>query len=164
MTKPKLHYRRNLPHYLYPGAVHFVTFRVADGVRLSDEAKDIVFQHCLNDIRRVIMHAFVVMSTHVHVLFTPRRDDQGESFTLAEITKGLKGASARRVNRLLGRKGSLWQDESLDRVMRNQKDFEDRKFYILCNPVEAHLVRSPHDYKWLWLEMVEPISLAKAAK
>ena len=164
MPRPRFHYRRNLPHYLYPGKPHFVTFRVIDGVRLNAAAKDVVFQHCLNDVRRVLMHAFVVMSTHVHLLFTPKRDESGESFTLAEITKGLKGTSARRVNQLLGRKGQLWQDESLDRVMRDHKDFEDRKFYILCNPVEAGLVRSPYDYKWLWIETTEPISLVKAAR
>ena len=54
------------------------------------------------------LHAFVVMPNHVHLLITPMEP-------LCEVTKWIKGASAREANRLLTRTGErFWQDESFD--------------------------------------------------
>lgn len=69
------------------------------------------------------MHAFVVMPTHVHMLFTPLFDEQDEAYPLAEIMNGIKGASSHSVNKLLGRKGRLWESESFDRITRSDADF-----------------------------------------
>lgn len=101
------------------------------------------------------LHAFVVMPTHVHILLTPLRNESGDSYTLAEITRGIKGASARRVNQANHRTGSLWQDESLDRVVRDDA-YESTILYIPGNPVAAFLVRHPKDYKWLWVNRAQP--------
>jgi hypothetical protein len=65
--------------------------------------------------------------------------------------KGIKGVSARRINQRLGRKGSLWQDESFDRIMR-AGEFEFKKNYIMANPVDAGLCKKPEEYPWLWLQ------------
>jgi hypothetical protein len=65
--------------------------------------------------------------------------------------EGIKGTSARRINQLLGRKGSLWQDESFDRIMRAE-EFEFKRNYIMANPVDAGLCERPEDYQWLWLQ------------
>ena len=70
-------------------------------------------------------------------------------FSLAEIMKGIKGPSAYHINRLLGRRGQLWQDESFDRIMRSQ-EFESKFDYICANPVDAGLCDRPEDYEWLW--------------
>jgi REP element-mobilizing transposase RayT len=158
-------YRRNLPHIQRLGAAHFLTFRTVKGLSLSDPAKDIAYKHCFEQHHhRVTLHAFVVMSNHAHLLFTPLLDSGQEFYSLAEISRRIKGPSAREINKLLNRRGALWQDEGMDRIVRGNKEFGERLAYIQENPVAARLVRSPHDYKWLWLETVEPISLAKAAK
>ena len=80
------------------------------------------------------LHAFVVMPNHVHLLLTPWKP-------LCEVTKWIKGVSARRANELLGRTGTpLWQDESFDHWARNQAQFERIREYIWNNPVKAGLV------------------------
>jgi REP element-mobilizing transposase RayT len=104
------------------------------------------------------------MSNHVHLLFTPALDQNQQFYSLAEISRHIKGASAREINKLLARTGALWQDEGMDRIVRNGDEFGERLAYIQENPVAAHLVRSPHDYKWLWIETPEPVTLAKAAR
>lgn len=101
------------------------------------------------------LHAFVVMPTHVHILFTPLRNDLGDSFTLAEITKGIKGASARRINQANNTSGSLWQDESLDSIVRDN-EYDKTVFYIMENPVAAGLVNDPKHYRWLWVNDEQP--------
>lgn len=157
VAKPiKYEYVRNLPHILEPDAPHFVTFNTQDGFRLPEHARDIVFKHCLHDhLRRLFMHAFVVMPTHVHLVFTPLRDAAGDSYTLAKIMQGIKETSARYVNELLKQRGSLWQDESLDRIVRDN-EYESTIFYILENPVAAGLVNDPNDYKWIWVNSAQP--------
>src|SRR4051812_3920052 len=96
------------------------------------------------------------MPTHVYLIFTPLRDDLGYSFTLAEIMNGIKGASAHSVNKLLKRKGSLWQDESTDRILRDDDELSDKLLYLMINPVRARLVKQPDNYPWLWRQAAQP--------
>src|SRR5690348_13551062 len=110
-------YRRNLPHIEKDGASCFVTFSTRGEFVLPEEARTLVFNHCLfENGRKVQMHAFVVMPTHVHLLFSPLESDKGELYLLAEIMNGIKGASSHSVNKLLKRRGRLWEPESFDRV------------------------------------------------
>ncbi|HET9182308.1 MAG TPA: transposase [Candidatus Angelobacter sp.] len=100
------------------------------------------------------MYAAVVMPNHVHLLFTALESERGEPFSLAEIMKGIKGVSARNINKLLGRKGSLWQDESFDRIMRAE-EFELKRNYIMANPIDAGLCNRHEEYQWLWLQKAD---------
>jgi len=57
-----------------------------------------------------VLHAFVVMSNHIHLLLTP-------AIALPKLTKSLKGITAKRANRALGLTGNtFWQEESYDRL------------------------------------------------
>ncbi len=98
------------------------------------------------------MHAFTVMPNHVHLLFTPLRKQNGDWYSLASIMSGIKGASAHRINKHLLRRGTVWQDESFDHVLRSNESFAAKVEYILLNPVRAGLVRHWNDYRWSWKE------------
>jgi len=154
-------YRRNLPHIEKDGASYFVNFSTRKDFMLPEEARTLVFQHCLlENTRKVHMHAFVVMPTHVHMLFTPLFDEQDEAYPLAEIMNGIKGASSHSVNKLLGRKGTLWESESFDRIIRSDAEFEYRMLYIVQNPIAAGLAKGPDDYQWSWRESAQPRAAA----
>jgi len=63
------------------------------------------------------LHAYVVMSNHVHLLITPHEP-------LSKITHSLKRFTARKANELLGLTGQpFWQDESYDHLVRNAEGF-----------------------------------------
>ena len=98
------------------------------------------------------------MPDHVHMVFTPLWDEQGHSYTLAEITNGIKGASAHSVNHLLKRKGSVWQDESFDRVLRSNEAVRAKVEYTCANPVRKGLCRNADEYPWLWREWIEGVA------
>ena len=145
-------YRRRLPHYQKFDRVLFVTFRKLMRPEFPPEARDFVLRHCLHDHgKRIELHAAVVMPDHVHLLLTPLRDMSGWPYPLQEILKLIKGTSARSVNKLLGCSGPVWQDESLDHVLRSKESFEEKLDYIRQNPVRRGLAESPEDYPWLWV-------------
>lgn len=88
------------------------------------------------------------MPDHVHMIFTPLKDEQGGTYGLAEIMKGIKGSSSHSINKTLGRKGSLWQDESFDRVLRSDENIRAKVEYMCRNPVTKGLVSKEDDYPW----------------
>jgi REP element-mobilizing transposase RayT len=91
---------------------------------------------------RFVLHAYVVMPNHVHVLLDPLAPVRG-------ITAGIKGASARDGNRVLRRVGKpFWQDESFDHWVRSSAQFERIRAYIEHNPVKAGLAASPEEWQW----------------
>jgi REP element-mobilizing transposase RayT len=89
-----------------------------------------------------LLHTWVVMPNHVHLLITPQ-------CPVPEIMRHLKGSTAREANRLLGRTGTpFWQQESYDRLVRNPEEFRRIEKYIIQNPVKAGLAASIEEYRW----------------
>jgi len=89
-----------------------------------------------------LLHAFVVMPNHVHLLCTP-------AVELQKLTKSLKGITAKRANALLALTGKpFWQEESYDRLVRNGAEFDKIRYYIEQNPVRAGLVSGASEYRW----------------
>ncbi len=173
------YYERNLPHWHPDGEAVFLTWRLYGSLPQSfnstlkkrQERPGVHFvatdrrldaakfgPHWLRDPRiaeavvdavlrgvelhHYELHAYVVMPNHVHVLVTPRK-------ALAQITGGLKSASAKRANQILGRTGKrFWQDESFDHWIRTAAQLERVRLYIEHNPVSAGLAERPEDWPW----------------
>lgn len=111
------------------------------------------------------LRAVVIMPDHVHMIFTPLIDrERSEVFSLARITKGIKGTSAHLINRHLGRPGRVWQEESFDRVLRVSEKLDEKIAYILSNPVRKGLVNLPEQYRWLWVAPVPEPSFARLGR
>jgi putative transposase len=87
-----------------------------------------------------ILHAWVVMPNHVHLLVKPRPD-------VPKLLQKLKGSTARQANQWLFRTGTpFWQEESYDHLVRNSLEFGRIENYIVQNPVQAGLVQSAEEY------------------
>jgi len=94
------------------------------------------------DLHLYDLHAFVIMSNHVHALLRPRAP-------LAQIMRLLKGYTARQANRILGFTGKrFWQEESYDHWVRDEEEFHRIAAYIERNPVAAGLAKKPEDWPW----------------
>jgi REP element-mobilizing transposase RayT len=91
--------------------------------------------------RRYDLHSFAVMSNHVHLLVTSKTP-------LAVWLRSLKGFTGHRALRMLNIPGPFWQDESYDRLVRNDEEFSRILRYIEWNPVKAGLVSLPEDFPW----------------
>ena len=102
-------------------------------------------------VPRIHLHAVVVIPDHVHLLLKPLRDANGRPFALVDILQCTKSVTARRINRMLGKSGPVWEDESFDHVLRSDEILREKAGYIRQNPVEARLAHRPKEYRWLWV-------------
>jgi type I restriction enzyme R subunit len=64
------------------------------------------------------------------------------------IMHTLKLRTARQCNRLLGRSGVFWQDESYDHCVRNDDELERIIQYVEYNPVKAGLAATPEQWQF----------------
>ena len=77
---------------------------------------------------------WVIMPNHAHILVTPIAD-----YSLKEITHSWKSFSAMEINKLIGKKGPVWQAESYDHIIRNVSQLCAIEDYIINNPSKAKL-------------------------
>jgi putative transposase len=146
----KYAYRRKLPHYQWIDKTYFITFATRNRETLPPHARDLILETCLiGNGKRYELDVIVVMPDHVHLILTPLEDKRGP-ISLPEILQEIKSISAHRINKYLGRRGNLWQQESFDRAMRQAENTLGKLEYVLGNPVRAGLVTNPYDYRWLW--------------
>lgn len=140
--------RRRLPHWETEGATYFITFRLIQG-ELEEQERQVVLDHVIsgdNSYYRLL--AAVVMPDHVHMLIRPLR-----GYTLSRVMKGIKGVSARFINDMRKAKGSIWQDESHDHIIRDEKEGLEKARYILGNPRRAGLVEDPSHYPFQYASL-----------
>jgi len=149
---PQAFYRRRLSHLQVDERQHFVTFCTDRRWILPQHVRSIVLECCLHDNgTKFDLRVAVVMPDHVHIIFTPLVDrDAMEVCSLAKIMDGIKGASAHRINKGLGRKGRVWQAESFDHVVRCSEGLDAKIQYVLENPVRRGLVAEWSEYRWMW--------------
>jgi len=101
------------------------------------------------DEKRYILHRYVIMPNHVHLLIEPlTKEENGNPFSLGKIMQGIKGYTARKANRFLGRSGKFWQDESFDHWVRDRREYLRIRQYIDMNPVKAGLCEKPSRWPW----------------
>ena len=151
---PQAFYRRQLPHLQCDDKPHFLTFCTDHRWIIPESVRSLVLESCLHDNgKKFDLRVAVVMPDHVHMIFTPLIDYHAkEVCSLAEIMDAIKGASAHRINKALGRKGRVWQPESFDHVLRSSESLDAKMRYLLENPVRQGLARDWNDYPWLWMK------------
>ena len=88
------------------------------------------------DGQRYELGAYVVMPNHVHLLVRPFDPDQQ---SLETILQSWKQFTANQINKALGRSGPLWQQESFDRIVRDEEHLYRCLQYIGSNAARAKL-------------------------
>lgn len=89
------------------------------------------------------VHAYVLMTNHVHLLLTPQEAD-GASL----LMKHLGQRYVQYVNRTYRRSGTLWEGRFRSCIAQ-QEDYVLACYrYIELNPVRAGMVAHPRQYRW----------------
>ncbi|MGH9700424.1 MAG: REP-associated tyrosine transposase [Candidatus Acidiferrales bacterium] len=128
-----------MKHRTAPGFTYFVTTKTwknRDLFRVAENAEILV--RCLlhyRDDEAYLLHEFVVMPNHLHLLVTPARDT-----SLEKAMQLIKGGSSHEIHKQRGHKMQIWHPGFHEESIRDQFDFLRKADYIRANPVRAHLV------------------------
>lgn len=89
------------------------------------------------------VHAYVLMTNHVHLLLTPQKDDSA-----ALMMKHLGQRYVQYINRTYQRSGTLWEGRFRSCLTQSEDYVLACYRYIELNPVRAGMVMKPQDYRW----------------
>ena len=89
------------------------------------------------------VHAYVLMTTHVHLLVTPNEPD-AVSRTMQDVGRRY----VQYVNFTYRRSGTLWEGRFKASLVDTQQYFLTCARYIELNPVRAGIAKTPADYAW----------------
>lgn len=89
------------------------------------------------------IHAYVLMTNHVHLLATPR-----DAESLPRMMQSLGRRYVRHVNAAHGRTGTLWEGRYRAAPIEGEAHFLACCRYIELNPVRAGLAAHPRDWPW----------------
>jgi putative transposase len=126
------------------GQTYFVTSNTADRKPFfRHERWSRLFLETLYGYRpeRYLLHAFVLMPDHFHLLITP-------SASIELAIQCLKGGFSFRAKREFKWVGNIWVTGFSDHRIRDAEDLGIHLAYIQRNPVKARLVERAEDYAY----------------
>ena len=101
---------------------------------------------CLGDAcyrYHVAVHAYVLMTNHVHLLMTPD-DREG----ISRVMQSIGRRYVQYINKEYQRCGTLWESRHKASLVDAERYLLTCYRYIELNPVAANIVRHPADYPW----------------
>src|SRR5438874_712623 len=105
-----------------------------------------LYLRCLGDAaarHRCAIHAYVLMSNHVHLLATPSTVG-----AIAAMMQDMGRRYVRLFNQIHGRSGTLWEGRYKSSLIDSDSYLLTCHRYIELNPVRAGLVEHPLQYRW----------------
>ena len=91
----------------------------------------------------VEVHAYVLMSNHLHLLVTPQQDN-----ALPLMMQALGRSYVMYFNKRHGRSGTLWEGRYRSTLTQSDRYLLACMAYIDLNPVRAGMVAQASDYPW----------------
>jgi putative transposase len=88
-----------------------------------------------------VLHEFVIMPDHIHVLITPLG-------SLEKAVQFIKGGFSFRAKKELSSNMEVWQKGFQDHRIRDAGDFAQHIRYIRENPIRKHLCERAADYPY----------------
>jgi putative transposase len=91
----------------------------------------------------VDVHAWVLMSNHVHLLCTPKAEN-----AISQMMQAIGRQYVRYFNYTYKRTGTLWEGRYKSCLVDAEKYLLELYRYIELNPVRASMVEDPASYIW----------------
>jgi len=92
---------------------------------------------------RVEIHAWVMMTNHVHLLCTPRQEGG-----VSQLMQSLGRRYVQYFNFEYRRSGTLWEGRFKSCLIQEERYLLEVYRYIELNPVRAGMVSDPGEYHW----------------
>ncbi len=88
-----------------------------------------------------LLHEFVIMPNHIHVLITP-------TTSLEKAVQFIKGSLSYRAKKELGSNMEIWQKGFSDHRIRDASDYAKHVLYIHQNPVRERFCERPIEFPY----------------
>ena len=111
-------------------------FRHAESAELMID----VLEHYYEQ-KKYVLHEFVIMPDHLHLLLTPTPE-----ISLERAVQLIKGGFSYRLGK--AKRGLVWQESFTNHRIHDEQDFKQHAEYIRLNPVRARLVDKPDLYPY----------------
>lgn len=135
---PRLDLARTPKHIIQRGVDRCACFqRSADFRQYLEELGSAADRH------RCAIHAYVLMTNHVHLLATPEEDG-----ATSRMMQQLGTRYVRYFNACHDRTGTLWEGRFRSCLIDSDDYFLTCQRYIELNPVRAGLAKTPGGYAW----------------
>jgi len=92
---------------------------------------------------RFLLHEFVIMPDHFHLILTPAAD-----VPLEKAAQYIKGGFSFRAKRELAFGFLIWQESFTNHRIRDATDYARHQEYVHQNPVKAGLAKTPSEYPY----------------
>jgi len=92
---------------------------------------------------KVSVHAYVLMTNHVHLLLTPATEKG-----VSQLMQSLGRYYVRYVNHTYNRTGTLWEGRFKSTLVDSERYLLTVSRYIELNPVRAGMVKHTVEYPW----------------
>jgi len=89
------------------------------------------------------LHAFVLMTNHVHILATP-----STAYGISQMMQSLGRYYVRNINMKYKRSGTLWEGRFKSTLVQSDLYFVSVMRYIALNLVRANMVQLVAEYPW----------------
>ena len=93
--------------------------------------------------KRFLLHEFVIMPNHFHLLLTPAAE-----VPLEKALQLIKGGFSYRAKREIHFAFEIWQASFVNHRIRDAEDYKHHHTYIWENPVKAGLSERPELFAW----------------
>jgi REP-associated tyrosine transposase len=134
-------------HRTAPLTSYFVTTKCAQNrtiFRIAENAQILINVLLRNREKRAyLLHEFVVMPDHLHLMLTPLEDT-----SLEKALQLIKGGSSFEIHKSRGQKMEIWQKGFHDWTIRDPSDWNSKAEYIALNPVRARLTSNFRDWPY----------------
>jgi len=136
-----------LHHRTAIGSTYFVTTKAAQSIAVFQvhDIAEIVIAKLLHYrmAGAYLLHEFVLMPNHLHLLLTPT-----DSTSLEKAMQLIKGGSSHEIHQQRGTRTEIWQAGFHEATIRDTADYLSRVRYIHLNPVAAGFVGRAEDWRW----------------
>jgi putative transposase len=107
--------------------------------RFAEELVDTLYAY--RQQRRFLLHEFVIMHDHLHLIVTP-----GGTLSLEKVLQFVKGGASFRIGKLLSSRREIWQRSFAHQRIRTIDEYVSFRRYVHENPVKQQLCNRSDEY------------------
>jgi putative transposase len=139
MPRKKRFYQPNVPVHVFQRGHNSEPVFLED----KDYLGYLRFLKASSDALGCLVHAYVLMTNHVHLLVTPKTAD-----SISLLFQNIGRQFVPYINKTYRRRGSLWEGRHKGNILESEAYLLICMRYIEMNPVRAGMVEYPAQYRW----------------